>query len=161
MVDLDEPRWVIEAREQEKWAFVADFYRMAFMHRHGGITLDADVELLKPLDRFLSHDFFSGQEINGKVLITATMGSVAEHPFVDMVLDYYRLMPFKQSPNTKFLTNLIRLLNPASHTSGSITFPRGFLYPQDTFCPYDHRRRVARPTANTYAIHHFAGSWLK
>jgi mannosyltransferase OCH1-like enzyme len=31
MVDMDEPRWVREAREQKKWAFVADFYRMAFM----------------------------------------------------------------------------------------------------------------------------------
>ena len=160
MVDMDEPRWVREAREQKKWAFVADFYRMAFMYQHGGITLDADVELLKPLDQFLIHDFFSGQEINGKVLITATMGSVREHPFVGMALDYYRLMPFKQSPNTKFLTNLIRLLDPVTHESSAMTFPRGMLYPQETFCPYDHRKRVAIPTANTYTIHHFSGSWL-
>lgn len=160
LVTDDAPRWVREAYAAKKWAFVADYYRMAHMFEHGGVSLDADVELLRSLDQFLFHDFFSGQEVDAKVLITATMGSVPRHPFVGMVLDYYRLMAFNGQPNTKFITKLIQTLEPRQMSGGIMTFPRGVLYPAETFCPYNHRRRFVAPTRNTFAVHHFQGSWL-
>lgn len=155
----DSPLWVKQAYEQRMWAYVADYYRMKFMYEYGGITLDADVEIIKPLDKFLDHQFFSGQEINNQILITATMGSRPYHPFIGMILQYYRLMPFNPVPNTKFITGLIKVCNPKKEPNGSVTIPGVQLYPQEYFCPYNHRLRRATPTENTHTIHHFHGSW--
>lgn len=155
---IEVTQWTQSAFSQKKWAFVADYFRMWYMYHHGGITLDADVELIAPLDKFLEHQFFSGQEINDKVLITATMGSVPKHPFVEMVLAYYKLVKFNPEPNTKFLTNLIKSF-PMAKEQKTIYFPSGVLYPQHIFCPFNHRTRQIVTSPDTVAIHHFLGSW--
>src|SRR5690554_6385643 len=85
------------------------------MYHFGGITIDADIECLRPLDTsFYNNRFFSGQEISNQVLMTAIMGSVAKNPMIRMVLGYYNLVPFSPSPNTKFLTTYLRPLIKAT-----------------------------------------------
>lgn len=155
------PSFVQDAYNQRMWAYVSDYYRMDFMYRHGGITLDADVEVLKPLDKFLDHQFFSGQEINNSIKITATMGSEPRHPFIGMILNYYELVPFVAKPNTMFITGLLDVIGTTRHPDGTLTFPQGVLYPQEVFCPYDHKQRRHTATDATYTIHHFHGSWIR
>src|SRR5690606_32552861 len=153
--------FVQEAYSQGKFAYVADYYRMYFMYHFGGITIDADVECLRPLDTsFYNNRFFSGQEINGKVLVTAVMGSVPHNPMIRMFLDYYNLIPFSPIPNTKFLTAYLRPLIKATLPDKTILLHNeGILYPQEYFCPYNHRTRKVLPTSRTYTLHHFQGSW--
>ena len=50
-----------------KWAFVSDYARLDIVYQHGGIYLDVDVELLKPLDDLLGFVAFCGLERGGKV----------------------------------------------------------------------------------------------
>ena len=156
-----DPQFVVDAYLQGKFAYVADYYRMYFMYHFGGITIDADVECLRPLDpSFYNNRFFSGQEINGKVLITAVMGSVPLNPMIRMFLDYYNLVSFSPIPNTKFLTAYLRPLIKTTLPDKTILLHNeGILYPQEYFCPYNHRIRRALPTPRTYTLHHFQGSW--
>jgi len=42
-----------EAYNAGKWAFVSDIARLHLIYEHGGIYLDTDVELLRPLDSLL------------------------------------------------------------------------------------------------------------
>ena len=35
-----------------KWAFVSDYARIWVLVNHGGIYMDTDVEVIKPLDAF-------------------------------------------------------------------------------------------------------------
>ena len=49
--DIQENRYAREAYEAGKWAFVSDYARLKVLYEEGGVYLDTDVELLKPLDK--------------------------------------------------------------------------------------------------------------
>ena len=51
-----------EAYNCKKWAFVSDYVRLYALYTEGGVYMDTDVEVIKPLDRFLEHPAFSGFE---------------------------------------------------------------------------------------------------
>ena len=119
------------------------------------------------LDCFLNHNFVSGQEVNDKVLITAVMGSVQYHQLCAAVLAYYDLLSeFKEIPNTRFLTAIlknIQLEKRITKLEGKdvvvLSNEQVMLYPQEVFCPFNHKTRQITKTSRTHAIHHFQGSW--
>ena len=41
-----------EAYQEAHYAYVADYFRLYLVHRFGGIYIDSDVELLRPIDEF-------------------------------------------------------------------------------------------------------------
>lgn len=62
--NIDLPAYAQEALAHRKWAFVADYVRMYALLTEGGVYLDSDVLVLKPLDFFLNHNFFSAIEFH-------------------------------------------------------------------------------------------------
>ena len=60
--DINENDYCREAYEQKKWAFVTDYVRLKALYEYGGIYMDTDVEVVKPLDPLLSYDALSGYE---------------------------------------------------------------------------------------------------
>ena len=60
--DLELYPYVREAYNNRKFAFVTDVVRLYALYTEGGIYMDTDVEVLKPLDCFLNHQAFSGFE---------------------------------------------------------------------------------------------------
>lgn len=54
--------FVQQAYACKKFAFVSDYVRLEIMYREGGIYMDTDIELIKPLDNFLNHRFFTSVE---------------------------------------------------------------------------------------------------
>ena len=60
--DISKNRYVQQAYEAKKYAFVSDYARLAVVYEHGGIYLDTDVELVRPLDELLEHKGFIGME---------------------------------------------------------------------------------------------------
>jgi lipopolysaccharide biosynthesis glycosyltransferase len=159
--DVRETQFTSDAYDQGKFAYVADYFRMKAMYEHGGITLDGDVRLVRTLDRFLAHRFFSGQEINEKVLITATMGSEKGHPLVKLILDYYNAKTFAPVPNTQFITELFKLFIQ-KRVNGKIILENDVhLYPQSYFCSFDHKKLRVIENQGAFAYHLFNGSWKK
>src|ERR1035437_7853553 len=51
-----------QAMQAHAYAFVSDFVRQWVLFNFGGVYLDTDVELLKPLDEFLDNPAFTGFE---------------------------------------------------------------------------------------------------
>ena len=51
-----------QAYEAKKWAFATDYARLVIVYNNGGIYLDTDVEVIKPLDDLLNHKFFIGRQ---------------------------------------------------------------------------------------------------
>lgn len=80
--------WTREAFSVQKWAFVTDFFRLWVLKEFGGIYLDADVEVNKNFDSFLSDNLFIGTEFANQ-LGPHVMGSVKGHNFISKCLDYY------------------------------------------------------------------------
>ena len=60
--DITTNQYVKEAYESRKFAFVTDYVRLYALYHYGGIYMDTDVEVLKPLDNFLNHKAFTGCE---------------------------------------------------------------------------------------------------
>ena len=58
--------YVKEAYEAKKWAFVTDYARLWIIYHYGGIYLDTDVELIKPLDCLLENEAF----LDWKIIIS-------------------------------------------------------------------------------------------
>src|SRR5262249_28431105 len=59
-----------EAYRARKWAFAADYIRLHALYTQGGVYLDTDVEMRKPLDEFLAHSVFTAVEYHAKIVRT-------------------------------------------------------------------------------------------
>ena len=70
--DIHENCYAEEAYQCGKWAFVSDYARLKIIYDHGGIYLDTDVELLKPLDPLLEYEGFMG--FQNDALVSSGLG---------------------------------------------------------------------------------------
>lgn len=52
--DVNQNQYCREAYETKKWAFVSDYARLKILYEYGGIYMDTDVEVCKPLDHLAS-----------------------------------------------------------------------------------------------------------
>ncbi|NIK76102.1 mannosyltransferase OCH1-like enzyme [Paenibacillus castaneae] len=164
--DISSNRYVKEAYEARKYAFVSDYVRLHALQRYGGIYLDTDVEVIKPLDPFLQHDAFSGFE-DQKFLQSGTMGAVKDHFWIKELLDHYVnrsfLLPdgsMDTTTNTAVITKICAkhgLIQNGEYQvlSNGVTF-----YPRAYFSPYDYINGGNYITNESHSIHHFAQSWL-
>ena len=69
-------RYVHEAYKAKKWAFVSDYVRLKVVYDNGGIYLDTDVELIKPIDDLIENSGFMGFDEKG--IIATGLGFGAE-----------------------------------------------------------------------------------
>ena len=87
-VDLDEFPFLREAWERRQFAHLSDMVRLLVLHRHGGVYLDTDVEVIRPLDPLLEADFLAGY-MWPCMLGTAVIGAVPGHPILQALLEPY------------------------------------------------------------------------
>lgn len=158
------PPYVQQAYESKKWAFVTDYVRLWAMVEFGGIYMDTDVEVIKPLDRFLEHNAFSGFE-SETAISTGIMACQKEFPLFEELLHEYDNISFVlEDGSLDITTNVTRITNCCNKygfvPNGKYQVINGFaLYPPDYFCPKDFRTGIINTTKNTYVIHHFNASW--
>ena len=162
---MDYNDYVKEAYEAKKWAFVSDVARLYALVNHGGVYMDTDVEVVKPIDDILKYSAVSGFESSGDVP-TGLMACEKGHPFFKKLLEDYEGDHFiMEDGSYNIMTNVQRItatcleggliLNDTEQTVCDFT-----LLPHDYFCPKDVITHQVFLTENTYVIHHFGGSWL-
>ena len=162
--NLDCYPYVREAYDAGKWAFVSDVARLYALVTYGGIYMDTDVEVLKPLDDILKYEALSGFESETRIP-TGLMACREGHKLFEEFLFSYKDQHFIKPDGTyDTTTNVTRITDTClkyglklNNTKQTI---RGFtLFPTDYFCPKDCRTMEINITQNTYTIHHFDGSW--
>ncbi|MBT0607932.1 glycosyl transferase [Aequorivita echinoideorum] len=163
---FDEYQYAQQALENKKFAHVSDVCRLHALKNYGGIYMDTDVEILKPLDEFLIHNAFSGFE-NDDFVPTGIMGSIKNGKWITELLEYYEKRSFYKldgsldtTTNTYIITKLMKIRgfnmnNKFQEISNYVAF-----YPNDYFCPKSYRTGSINLTQNTHCIHHFAKSWI-
>lgn len=159
--------YVQEAYEAKKWAFVTDYVRMWALKNYGGLYMDTDVEVLRPLDEFLDTPAFSGFE-NETMIPTALMGSEKDGQWVSMLLADYDERHFVKPDGTYDLTTNVVTITELTVQHYPIVLDNTYqtidhvltIYPNDYFCPKSYATGVITLTENTHVIHHFSGSWL-
>ena len=158
------PLYVRQAYESKKWAFVTDYVRLWAMTEFGGIYMDTDVEVVKPLNQFLHHQAFSGFE-NDRAIPTGIMACEKGFALFTELLRFYDDKPFLNPDGTMNLTTNVEIitnmcLEYGLIQNGEYQVIQGFvLYPKDVFCPISWATGQLEKTKNTAAIHWFAGSW--
>ena len=65
--DITQNKYAKEAYDAGKWAFVSDYARLKVLYDNGGIYLDTDVEIIKPIDNLIEENGFMGFDDNGVV----------------------------------------------------------------------------------------------
>lgn len=162
--DVNVCDYVKEAYNAKKWAFVSDYARLFALYNYGGIYMDTDVELLKPLDVFLREKMFTGYETNDSP-ITALMGAEPHSDFVFQLMSYYDDKHFQNTDGSLNLVTNTHIISDAVLAQGLI--PNGkkqtvggmTVYPSIYFCPNNISRIFNIPSRQSYAIHHFDQSW--
>ena len=153
-----------QAYQAKRWAFVSDYVRVKVLYEHGGIYLDTDEEMIRPLDKFAMHDAFFGMEA-GKLIGGQVFGCERGHKLMKVLMDDYdnRAFVCRGNQDTTVIGNHIaRVLMgvyPQFRPTDKLHELESdvFVYPSEYFCP-DMRGPVDGP--NTYTIHHYAGTWL-
>lgn len=163
--DINCCRYVKEAYDNRKFAFVADYARLYAMYTQGGIYMDTDVEVTKNLDEFLQHKGFAGFESETQIQ-TGIMAAEERFPLLKEFISYYDGRSFVDNAgNMDMTTNVIIitsiLLKKGFLPNGKFQIVDGLvLYPRDYFCPLDDATGVLHKTKNTAAIHWFSKSWI-
>ena len=150
-------RYVEEAIAAKKWIKVTDYLRMFYLYKTGGIYLDCDMEILKPLDDLLDNRLFVCRE-NEKVIANSVIGAEKENilikKYLELAEDNFRgggSMIFE--PAERLFTDLIM------GTYGD--FGETKIYPEEYFFPYNEKTGETNITPNTHIFHHFKRSWKK
>ena len=150
-----------QALKDRKWAFVSDVARLHALYYNGGIYMDTDVEMIKPLDKFLEHGFFSSFE-SKRHLPTGLMGAKKGNLYVKLLLDWYRDKSygkdFYEIANTRIITRITRMNCGIKINGEQYKFADNCYYTRDYFCP-ELVNGKWNVTNNTCCIHHFTGLW--
>ena len=163
--DVNSNRYVKEAYEAKKWAFVSDYVRLYVVYENGGVYLDTDVELLKPLDSLIEKEGYMGYEKDGNISTGLGFACEKGNPLVKALLDDYRDIPFKLSEDKYDITpcpvrntKRIESLGMDIKNKNSVFMGIRFL-PEEYLCPMDYYTGRKNITKNTYSIHRYSASW--
>lgn len=160
------PLYVRQAYEAKKWAFVTDFVRLQVVCDQGGIYLDTDVELRKPLEQLLENRAWFGFEDGAHVNTGCGFGAEAGHPVLREIMEDYREIPFllddgsydmlscPQRNTGAFLRRGLRQDNSRQTLEGDV-----LILPSDYLNPKSWQTGEIYITENTLSIHHFNASW--
>lgn len=156
--DMHENKYIEQAYQAKKWAFVSDYIRAKAIYEQGGIYLDTDVRVVSDLTPLLNDRAFIGFE-NNDYLSAAIFGAEKDHPFMQDILDYYKDRNFEYDVN-----NQMAGVNSVSVTDMLIDkyglkignkeqmLKEGIhVYPDGVLC---------NPSADSKSIHLFTGTWM-
>lgn len=137
-------------------ASVSNWMRLDIIFKHGGIYLDTDVEVLRPLDDFLKYrGFCAFQGVDDGHICNAIFGAERKNPWVGWQLENaWMFQTYDAACGPKLMT-----LSPQYRDKWKqveyISTP--LLYPFN----WDEEPDMSRVTKETYAIHHWDNSWNK
>lgn len=167
-LNLDLYPYVRQAYDAKKYAFASDVLRYQIIWENGGIYLDVDVELIKPLDEILANELFMGFESKEYINPGLIIGAEPKNAHIEKLLAMYENENFVLANGqqnltticartTEYLTKLgLKPDNGEIQKIDNIT-----IYPTDYFCPLNYQKRKLKKTERTYAIHWYLGSWVR
>lgn len=166
--DIRQNKYISQAYDAKKYAFVSDFARFKALYDEGGLYFDTNVEVVKSFYNLLENETFAAFETEkyiapGLVLWAKEAGNEI---IGEMLADYEKSAFINPDGTLNQMTVGARFTSILENygikpddgmvqTCGSFT-----LYPREYFCPLNDLTGVMNKTENTCAIHWFAKSWL-
>lgn len=159
------PLYVRQAYDAKKWAFVTDYVRLQVVYENGGIYLDTDVEIIKPIDNFLCYDAYFGFQNDNYIATGLGFGAVKNADILYNMMADYKDIPFIKADGSFDLTTCPKRnlhifneygfnLNGEDQEINHIA-----VFSADYFCPMNGWTGEVLLTNNSHTIHHFSASW--
>lgn len=152
--NLDYNKFTRQSYDAKKYAFTSDVIRLYALYTEGGLYMDTDVEVFKPLDEFLNEPAFTGFESIGYP-VCATMGAEKGNPLIKELLDYYNDKEFivyddwtKYTTNTCIISDILGSKGIDRQRNEIQSIENITVYPKEYF-----------NDKNGYTVHHMTGSW--
>lgn len=179
--DVRKNKYMSDAYDEKKWAFVSDYARIDIIYNYGGIYLDTDVELLRPLDELLKDKMFCGWESRDPILdekrityensVSFGLGFGAEknnNALKDMLKLYEKLNFINEDGSLNLMacphyqTEILKQygLDDSQRTYQKLK-DEIIVYPESYFSPKSMTTGKITLTDETYSIHHFSGTWIE
>ncbi len=167
--NINSNRYVKEAYEAKKYAFVSDYARLFALYNHGGIYLDTDVEIFKNFDDLLGNDVVLGFE-EKNYIATSTICACKQSEFINEFMQIYHNISFIFANGKCNLTTNVTKITSLLEQYGLITNGENQrLNFNDTekitvldrykFSPYDYLSQINYSNDSSYAVHHFGATW--
>lgn len=166
-LDLSSNLYSKQAYDAKAWAFATDYFRLWIVYTHGGIYLDTDVQVIKPLDPLLKNRAFMGFE-NEQMLNTGLgFGAEAGSEFIYRNMQAYTSLAyrnddgtFNRRPAPEYSTEVAKAFGLTADTGKLQSVLDLTCYPREYFSPKDYFTGRIRTTRNTYTIHHYSSTWF-
>jgi mannosyltransferase OCH1-like enzyme len=161
------------AHKQKRWSKVADIVRLMAVHEQGGIYLDTDFELRKPLDPLLRHNSFWAFQCTHHPTDWVSNGVFGAEPgnwLVKEALDEVmkmRPVPFGLERPTrtgpKLITSLLKKHGLREYDQKGVNVRDIHICPTPVFFPFamDEEFSEACIAEETLGIHFWEHSWAK
>lgn len=148
--DFADVPFVQECEKYNLHGYAVDYVKPYVLCNYGGIYLDTDVEVLRPLDDLLDNECFAGwehEDYDPPFLGTAIIGACKGNKAVKAVSDYY---------TTHHLIDNDKLIAPSHYVYNEILSKHNIkIYNQQVLYPSDNN------TEGSYTIHHSQASWVR
>ncbi len=143
----------------------SDIARYEILYQFGGLYIDTDEECIKSFDQFhYCYDFYIGiqpLDTNSVQLGIGVIGSTAQHPFLKLIVGSLHKSSTKQiiaRTGPLFITQLF--VEYMHRIPGlNIALPPTYFYPKG-YTQTD-AEKSSWLKKESYAVHHWEGSWLK
>ncbi len=163
------PLFVRQAIKAKKWAFATDYIRLKVVYEYGGIYMDTDVELVKPLDSLLDNKVYFGLQYSNSIISVASglgFGAEKNTEFLRELMAIYESESFLLSNGEINMITNSRKDTTVFQKYGLIPEDREQLlgdvihiYPTEYFNPIHWGEKKPNLTERTVSIHWSAHSW--
>ena len=165
--DIDCIKYVKDAYEAKKWAFVSDYARFWILYKYGGVYFDTDVEIIRPIDDILEEGAFMGMEKIGTIAPGLGMAANPGMSIYKEILEEYDKSEFYKFPGVQEDENVVGKVTRIFKKHGfdskqnDLQYIEGVtIYTPEYFAPMDYKTSKISLTEKTRTIHHYAATWI-
>lgn len=160
------------AYDQKMWAFVSDYIRIKKLYDEGGIYLDTDMMVVKPITDLLDLECFIGGEKT--IVVGSVMGSISNNIFFKNCLKQYDNFELNKNFDwgivqmPKVLTKELQKISktPLNFKKGKNKIQNITVFSYEYFFPFPFLKKNELHNykkfilPETIAVHLWSGSWL-
>lgn len=155
-----------QAIEHKNWSFASDYARADILRRYGGVYMDLDVEMLRPIDDLLYNDAYMSFESLERIECGSGMGAGPGHPIMQEICESYEKRPYLKEDGTwdnstcpVRYTQVIEKHGLAKN--GGFQFVDDItVYPFEVLTGKSFDTGIVYNTELSLTVHHHNGSWI-